>query len=229
MPSFTLELWRVLDLKPDAKTEDEHLGLDSYPIFDDDYRVGLNQKIKDHFMYQEIGHETVEQFTFSLKRKMNEIMPFYNQLYKTTQIEFDPLSTIDIRSVSSGTSEQASEGSSTNLTDSDINATSKNVASSFPQVQLAGNKDYATSGADSNSQTKTEGTVSEESAATNTAANESDSRTSGYQGSTSMLIQQYRASLLNVDMLIIAELDDLFMIVWNNSDEYSRTKGRFFY
>ena len=229
MPSFTLELWRVLDLKPDAKTEDEWIGLHDYPLFNGVNREALNTKIKNHFMYQEIGHETVEQFTFSMRRKMHEIMPLYNELYKTAQMEYDPLSTMDIHTVSTGLSEQTSEGNTSSDTVSDIDAVAKNVASAFPQVMLAGNKDYATSGADSNSQTNTTGNVSEESTASNNATSENDSRTTGYQGVPAQLIQAYRAAILNVDMLIIAELDVLFMAVWNNGDEYSRTKGRFFY
>ena len=228
MPSFTVELWRVIEFKPAEMSLDEWLGMNEYPIFETDYREGLNKKIRDHFMYQEIGHETVEQFRFSMRRKLNEIMPVYNELYKTTKKEFDPLSTIDIRTVSSGTQAQTSEGTTANETDSDINAVSRNVASSFPQVLLSGNKDYATSGADSNSQTKTTGNVSEESTSESNAITESDSRTSGYQGNPAQLLQAYRATILNVDMLVIAELDDLFMMVWNNGDSYTQTKGRFY-
>lgn len=228
MPSFTVELWRVIEFKPDEMSLDEWLGMNEYPIFDPDYREGLNGKIRDHFMYQEIGHETIEQFRFSMRRKLNEIMPLYNELYKTTQQEFDPLSTIDIRTVSSGTQLQTSEGAVTNETDSDIDAVSRNVSSAFPQVMLAGNKDYATSGADSNSQTKTTGSVSEDSSAESNAVTESDSRTSGYQGNPAQLLQAYRAAILNVDMLVIAELDELFMMVWNNGDSYTETKGRFY-
>jgi len=52
------------------------LGLSEYPIFDEEYRVGLNKKIIDHFWNREIGHESVDQFKFNLKRRMNEVMPF---------------------------------------------------------------------------------------------------------------------------------------------------------
>lgn len=229
MPSFTMELWRVLDLKPDAVPEDVWLGLDDYPLFEGDYRPELNRKIKNHFMYQEIGHETVEQFTFSMRRKMHEIMPVFNELYMTTKLKFDPLSTMDIKTVATGTQAQTSEGVTSSDTESDIDANARNVSSSFPQTQLAGNKDYATSGADSNSQTKTTGNVNEETSAESSATNESESRTTGYQGIPAQLIQAYRAAILNVDMLVIGELDELFMAVWNNADEYSRTKGRLFY
>lgn len=228
MPTFTLELWRVLDMKPDATPEDTWIGLSDYPIFAEDYREELNTKIKNHFMYQEIGHETVEQFSFAMKRKMAEIMPMYNQLYESTKLNYDPLSTMDIRTVSKGTQQQVSEGASSNVTNSDIDAKSKNVLSNFPQTRLNGNSDYASSGADTTSETKTEANVAEESSATSNAQNDSDSHTSGYQGIPAQLIQAYRAAIINVDLLIFAELDELFMLVWGNSDEYSRTKGRLY-
>jgi len=229
MPTFTLELWRVIDLKPNDVSEDAWLGLDDYPLFDPDYREALNKKIKNHFMYQEIGHETVEQFTFSLRRKMHEIMPQYNELYRTTLLKFDPLSTMDIRTVTTGTQEQTAEGVTSSDTESDIDAKSRNVVSNFPQVMLSPNKDYASNGADANSQTKTTGTVSEESESSNTSKQDSDSHTKGYQGIPAQLIQAARAAIINVDMLVIAEVDECFMMTWGNSDEYSRTKGRLFY
>lgn len=221
MPTFTMELWRVISLKPDAVAEDEFLGLSDYPIYDDNYRNGLNEKIKNHFMYQEIGHETVEQFTFSMKRKMAEIMPLYNQLYESTKLTFDPLSTIDISSTSTGSQTQNSTGTSTNSTTGDVGSTAKTVSSAFPQVGLSPNKDYATSGSDSVSNSKTTGGGTEASSAENTATLDNTSSTKGYQGNASQLLMQYRAAMLNVDMLVIAELDELFMAVWNNGDEYT--------
>ena len=69
------------------------LSLDSYPIWSEEYRPYLNQKITDHFMFREIGQETPDRFNFFLQRKMNEIMPYYNKLYESELIQFDPLAT----------------------------------------------------------------------------------------------------------------------------------------
>lgn len=227
MPTYTLELYRVIDLKPDNMPEDEWLGLNEYPLFNPEYRQGLNKKIKDHYMFQEIGHETIEQFRFRMRARMNEIMPAYNQLYETTLKPFDPLVTVDILNTSKGSQEQTSSGTSENSTLSDIDAKSKNVMSNFPQVALAGNADYATSGGDANSQTKTTAKVSDATAAENASSSSAESRTKGYQGSPAQLIQAARATIINVDMMIIADLDPLFMAVWNNADEYSATNGRY--
>ena len=228
MPSFTLELFRVIDMKPASIPEDKWLGLDDYPIFQSDYREKLNAKIKNHFMFQEIGHETVEQFAFRMRVKMNEIMPAYNQLYKSALLEFDPLLTVDILNTSTGEQDQTSTGTSENDTLSDIDAKSKNVASIFPQTMLAGNGDYASNGADANSQTKTTAKIKDEQNASNNTKSETESRTKGYQGSPAQLIQAARAIILNVDLMVIADVDELFMSVWNNGDEYSQSKGRFY-
>lgn len=67
------------------------LGLTQYPIFDEQFRIPLNNKILDHYRFREIGFETPEMFKFFLNRTMNEIMPYYNELWKTLLLEFDPL------------------------------------------------------------------------------------------------------------------------------------------
>lgn len=70
-----------------------HLALDDYPIWSENYRNILNEKIVNHYMFREIGQETPDRFNFFLRRKMHEIMPYYNQLYESQLIEFDPLAT----------------------------------------------------------------------------------------------------------------------------------------
>lgn len=66
-------------------------NLHNYPIFDENYREVLNRKILNHYYFREIGQETPERFNFMLGAKMDEIMPYYNQLYMSTLIEYDPL------------------------------------------------------------------------------------------------------------------------------------------
>lgn len=59
-----------------------NFNLDNYPIFDETYRNTLNLKILNHFYFDEIAYETPQIFNFFLGVKMNEIMPYYNELYK---------------------------------------------------------------------------------------------------------------------------------------------------
>ena len=67
----------------------------NYPIFDNAYKPGLERKILKHFYTREIGAETVGLWKLFLNRKMNEIMPYYNQRYESELIKFNPLYNVD--------------------------------------------------------------------------------------------------------------------------------------
>lgn len=67
-----------------------------FPIFDESYRNVLENKILKHFYTREIGVETVGLWKLRLDTKMNEIMPYYNQLYSSALLEFNPLYDVDL-------------------------------------------------------------------------------------------------------------------------------------
>lgn len=88
MSKYTTELRYLIE-------NDFDIGLKNYPIFDENYRVLLNQKIINHYYFREIGMETAELFKRYLNTTMNEIMPYYNQLYKSELLEFNPFYNVD--------------------------------------------------------------------------------------------------------------------------------------
>lgn len=67
-----------------------------FPIFDEAYRNVLCKKILKHYYTREICEETVGLWKLRLDTRMNEIMPYYNQLYKSELLEFNPLYDVDI-------------------------------------------------------------------------------------------------------------------------------------
>lgn len=67
-----------------------------YPIFDEKYRSILETKIIKHYYTREIAAETVGLWKLWLDERMNNIMPYYNQLYKSELLEFNPLYDTDI-------------------------------------------------------------------------------------------------------------------------------------
>lgn len=227
MSAITIELYKVIDF------HDGKIGLDDYPIFDESYREGLNQKIIDHYMNREIGHETSEMFVFAMRRKMNEIMPLYNQYYKSTQLEFDPFSTVKIENISDRTGKQVtkSEGLAENATNAD--SRSRSVNSAFPQQFLGNgnNGDYATSASDTTADSNSDSTATSSDTGEADTSEQGTSSTSGYQGLTSDMLIRYRASFLNIDMEIIAELSELFSSIWQTSEPYSNNSlyGGFYY
>lgn len=144
-----------------------------WPIYDEGHREVLVKKIVGHYWYDEIGAETVEQFTFFLGQRLREVMPFFNQRYETAALEFDPLNTIDLRSESktTGTDDDKSNGKThqdytsktsgeetqDSSTDGSTTTQARSVGSEYPQTRLAGNEDYATTGTDSASESETKG------------------------------------------------------------------------
>jgi len=99
--------------------------------------------------------------------------------------------------------------------------------SNFPQTALAGNADYANNGTFGKSNSNTNANTSDNSSSNSTNTDSVTSTSQGYTGSPSALLSEYRSTFLNIDMLVINELEDLFMLVWNNSDEYTTRKGWF--
>lgn len=66
-----------------------------YPIYDERYRAILEKKILKHYYTREICAETVGLWKLWLDSRMNDIMPYYNELYKTTLYEVNPLYDVD--------------------------------------------------------------------------------------------------------------------------------------
>lgn len=213
VPNFTMELFRVLEFTDD-------IGLNEYPIFDEAYRQSLNKKITEHYWMREIGQETLDIFRFSMRRRMNEIMPVYNKLYESDRLIFDPLKSMSIKTVTEGLSNVNSEGKTESETESESASSSRAVESRTPQMMLSGSGDYATGAADTNSDGTSKGTGAENSESATTENTSGESEVSGYQGSPASLLMEYRRSLMNIDMLVIDELSDLFMGVWDNGDNH---------
>ena len=67
-----------------------------YPIFDEKYRETLNTKILRHYYTREICEETVGLWKLRLNTRMNEIMPYYNKLYSSELLNFNPFYDIDL-------------------------------------------------------------------------------------------------------------------------------------
>ena len=205
-----------------------------FPIYDETYRSVLETKIIKHYYTHEIGSETVGLFQFRLNTRMNEIMPYYNELYKSAALEFNPLYDVDITETHEGSGEKQGRG-----TDAAINSieretssegegsnTNYNLYSSTPQGGLTGvdNEEYLTDArkvTDSSSYNDTENeNISENKNRTTTdnvtTTDEYIRTIKGKRGGASYakMIMEYRKTLLNIDMMIIKELANLFMLIW---------------
>ena len=81
-------------------------ALSTYPLYEGKKkydliptRQELNTKILNHYKYREIGFETLGRFFDELEITMNEIMPYYNEQFKTIEIMADldnPFDNVDV-------------------------------------------------------------------------------------------------------------------------------------
>lgn len=64
----------------------------SFPFYSNDSdKLLLEKKILKHYYTREICCETVGRWKLFLEDRLNTIMPYYNQLYASAQLQFDPL------------------------------------------------------------------------------------------------------------------------------------------
>lgn len=200
------------------------LGMGYYPIFDEAYRPILNGKILDEFYMREIGLETIGMWTLSMRRRLNNAMPYFNKLYESEKIPYDALSTMNIVSVRDDTAHETQSATGDNTSTNNTTSAARAVSSSTPNTMLSGDEDYATGATDTNSQSNANVTSNNTTNSTNDVTNNGNSTVTGYQAAASDLINKFRATLLNIDMMIIRELQPCFMNILNISDDY-HTRG----
>lgn len=229
MADFTIELHNVIDV-----VGADGIGLNDYPIFNEEYRKTLNLKIIDHYWYNEIAHESIDIFIRQMRAKMNEIMPYFNQLYLSEAAvkKIDFMTTVDATSTSETSSRNASsttssqESSSKGGNSSDSSTRSRTVASDMPQTRLAGDADYATAATDVGSDVKAASTSEasdrsrSDGSVTGDTSSQAMQRQYGRSGAPASLLNDWRNSFLNIDMMVIEALSPLFMLIWSSNDSY---------
>lgn len=199
MSSYTVELRQLIQNGYD-------IGLKDYPIFDESYRETLNNKIIMHYWIREIGAETAGLFKLYLNRTMDEIMPYYNQLYKSAQLDFDPLNAYSYNETNMELENLESDGTRTDTADG------KSLYSDTPQGLLD-------NGAIADEKYLTSATLNDSSASS--TANNLQKRNRNFEKKVrgnmyhnlSELLKDYRETFLNIDMEIInnPEIQNCFM------------------
>lgn len=61
------------------------------PLFDESYRKPLFCKILKHYYLYEIGFETVGEWKYNINMDLEELLPYFNQLYESEQLVIEPL------------------------------------------------------------------------------------------------------------------------------------------
>lgn len=195
-------------------------------FFDETYRSVLCKKILKHYYLREIGAETVGVWKLWMNTKLEEIMPYYNQLYKSALLEFDPLKDYSVdrthkrtgtdgKTSSTDTSENSSGSSSNNVTD-------RELYSDTPQGGLNGleSENYLTSARKNTNEGSSNSSVTSKSGTDYTEnINSTEDYTEKVVGkiggtSYSKMLTEFRETMLNIDMKVINEFEDLFFGLW---------------
>jgi hypothetical protein len=154
MAQVTVELGKLLEL-----TDFKLFDFD-YQFDDTNFKEQLEQQIVDYFYDYEIGQETPDMFKRKFKAKWNRIIPYYNKLYNTTLLTYNPLtnqkltevldqlatnsntqtsdiSTSDINTVKNTGTNTTEQHTSNEATSSGTN-NSNETDSDYPQQPIAG-------------------------------------------------------------------------------------------
>lgn len=207
MSKYTLELRYLY--------KDEKFNLFDFPynLYDNDLKPWFEEKFYQHFMFYEIGFDSVGMFKQRLMSKLNDIYPYYKQLYETeiSAKSVDFLLNKDLKesyvreltsnSNSSQESNATSNGLSTagQLTPSLI-ANSQKIDKFMDSAQKDVAESNSTSTGESTGNSKEEYTLTSQ----------------GNIGITSSaeLLAKWREVLLNIDLMIFEECNDLFMQIF---------------
>ena len=207
MSKYTLELRYMY--------EDKNFKLFDFPynLYDNDLKPWFEEKFYQHFMFYEIGFDTIGMFKQRLMSKLNDIFPYYKQLYeteiRTKGIDFmlnKDLKESYVRELTSNSnsnqeSNVTSNGLSTagQLTPSLI-ANSQKIDKFMDSAQKDNSSSNSTSTGESNGNSREEYTLTSQ----------------GNIGITSSaeLLTKWRETLLNIDLMIFEECNDLFMQIF---------------
>ena len=187
------------------------LGLKDYPIFDETYREHLNDMIIKHYYISEIGFETAELFKMQLNNKMNEIMPYYNSLYKLQKDLLD--SGIDMNVNLTESYEHNVNTDGTSQSSSNSSTDNKNVSQNTPQGNLTQSNINNFSYADNISFGGANSNVSDNSKTTGKTVEDYIKKIQGNNGNRYAyeILIGVKNNLLAIDIEVINQLEDLFM------------------
>lgn len=207
MSKYTLELRYMY--------EDKNFNLFDFPynLYDNDLKPWFEEKFYQHFMFYEIGFDTIGIFKQRLMSKLNDIFPYYKQLYETEirskGIDFmlnKDLKESYVRELTSNSnSNQESNVTSNSLSTAgqltpSLIANSQKIDKFMDSAQKDNSSSNSTSTGESNGNSREEYTLTSQ----------------GNIGITSSaeLLTKWRETLLNIDLMIFEECNDLFMQIF---------------
>lgn len=210
MSQVTVELRNLL------KTDFELFDFD-YHFDDKKFKQELEQAVIDYYYFYEIGQETPEAFKHYFKSRWLRMIDYYNELYNTTLLEYNPLSNYSMSElmdqVAVNNQETNSTSDSTGKTHLSSDSTNKN--SDYPQQPIAGG-DYLAD--ETNTFVDSESTDNSKTTGKTTSLGESNTNyqktIEGITGTSyPELIAKHRENLIRIKQMVIEELKPCFILV----------------
>lgn len=195
-----------------------------YPsYYKDAQKKEFEKKVIDHYFFRQIGQETVGRFLHMFRSKVREIMPYYIDIYKTVEIMHgleNPFDNVDVLETfeQETTDSSSGESSSTTSGSASTGGNTEHRFSNTPQGSIENLDNYLTEAARDNSESSSEtsatsdGTSSSESAGTvkHTLHRKGNQGVNTYAHD----MIEFRTSIINVDMMVINELNELFLGIY---------------
>lgn len=185
-----------------------------YNLYDNELKEVFEKKFIDHFYFYEIGLTPIARFKKALQIKLNDIYPYFKQLYQT-ELRCNDIDFMLNKDLKEQYTRELTGNSSVNQSStSTTNDTSLNINNDTPQNKIDDLDQFMTS-ASKNTDNSTMN-----SSGANTAENNSTETYSlvsqGNIGVTSSaeLLEKWRNVLINIDQMIFEECNDLFMLIY---------------
>lgn len=194
----------------------------SYNLYDNSLKQYFEEKFKQHFFLYEIGLETMGLFKQQLQATLNDIYPYYKQLYETEirckNIDFmlnkDLKETFIKETIGEGTSTVNSTQTSNSSSSSNDLLTTHDT----PQNRVDDLNKFMSSAQKSNSNNENTNTGNANTTSTgNTKTTDKTELISqGNIGVTSSaeLLDKWRSVIINIDQLMFNDLKSLFLLVY---------------
>ena len=213
MAKYTITIKTLIDNNFDFQ-------MTNYPIFDENYRETLNHNILYHYYENEIGFETAPLFRFYLNQKLNEIMPYYNELYKAQKKLIDEnllLNNVNITEQLQGsnTNNTTTTGNSTSQSTNSGTSNNKNLFQDTPQGNIS-QQDINAQNVYATNITLNDNSINDNSSANGSGTNEYIKTIIGNNGGKFNIdiLNDIKNNLMNIDLMIINDLNELFMQIF---------------
>lgn len=187
----------------------------------------FQKKIIDHYRFRQIGQETVGRWLHYFRSRIKEIMPYYVQLYEFEAKWFnvdDPLESYNLvetfEESSHGSGTQSTSGSSENTSETSGTNSNTRKHSDTPQGSINNLDSYMSEATrengDSTGTATVSGSDSSESSSENTGTTTHTLTRRGNIGVQPLgtEVKNIRDAFINIDLMVINELKDLFLQVY---------------